>query len=74
MVDREALSLSHLHGCELELIRDIERAARDFILDANYSRRPDVIYAAILEWLRAPDTWVAEVVALAIGGAAMKGY
>ncbi len=73
MVDREASSLVHLHGCELEMVRGVEWAARDFILRANQHRRPDVLYAAILEWLRAPDTWIAEVVALAIAGAAMKG-
>jgi hypothetical protein len=73
MVAQEASSLVHLHGCDLEFVRGLEWMARDYILSANQHRQPDAVYAAIMEWLRAPDTWIAEVVALAIAGAAMKG-
>jgi hypothetical protein len=73
MVEQEAVSLTYLNGCDLEFVRGLEWTARDYILCANQYRRPDALYAAILEWLRAPDTWISEVVALAIAGAAMKG-
>jgi len=73
MVDQEASSLARLHECDLELVRGVEWAALDFIHSANRYRQPDALYAAILEWLRAPDTWIADVVALAIAGAAIKG-
>ena len=73
MIDQEAQSLSRLHKCDLELIRGVEWATRDFILNANQYRQPETLYAAILEWLGAPDTWIAEVTALAISSAAMKG-
>jgi hypothetical protein len=32
-----------------------------------------MLEGAFVDWFRAPDTWVAEVVALVICGAAMKG-
>jgi hypothetical protein len=73
MSDQEASSLIILHGCDIETIRGVEAAARDFILAANQSRRPEALYGALMEWFRAPDSWVAEAVALVICGAAMKG-
>jgi hypothetical protein len=73
MNDQEASSLIILHGCDIETIRGVEAAARDFILLANRYRRPDALYNALMEWFRAQDNWVAEAVALVICGAAMKG-
>jgi hypothetical protein len=73
MNDQEASSLIILHGCDIETIRGVEAAARDFILLANRHRRPDALYSALMEWFRAQDNWVAEAVALVICGAAMKG-
>jgi hypothetical protein len=73
MSDQEASGLIILHGCDIETIRGVEAAARDFILLANRHRRPDALYSALMEWFRARDNWVAEAVALVICGAAMKG-
>lgn len=73
MSDQEASSLVILRSCDIETIRGVETATRDFILAANRNRRPEKLYGALMEWFCAPDTWVAEAVALVICGAAMKG-
>jgi hypothetical protein len=52
MVEQEAVSLTYLHGCDVEFVRGLEWTARDYILCANQHRRPDALYAAILEWLK----------------------
>jgi hypothetical protein len=73
MSDQEASSLIRLHGSDIETIRGVEAAAREFILAANRHRRPETLHGALTEWFRAPDSWVAEIVALVICGAALKG-
>jgi hypothetical protein len=73
MSDQEAYGLAMLRDCDIETIRGVETSARGFILAANRYREPEMLECVLVDWFRAPDTWVAEVVALVICGAAMKG-
>lgn len=73
LVHKEAEMLAHLSGVDLPLVREVEGAIRDYILWANYERRPGNIHVLLNDWMRAPDGWVSELAALGICGAAIKG-
>jgi hypothetical protein len=73
LAHKEAEMLAHLSGVDLPLVREVEGAIRDYILWANYERRPGNIHVLLNDWMRAPDGWVSELAALGICGAAIKG-